>query len=117
MATRQVQAAIDSSAPPQEVAKAAVQDAVAAAETDAEKEALALQLFKEATGRFPQESSDRRSVYLGGFLLVGLVFLTTALVAMFLVLDDKEVPESLATLGTALGSGIVGGLFGYAKQG
>ena len=111
-----VEAAIISSAGPGEVAKAAVRDAVAAAPTDEEKEALAVQLFKLATGRFPQESSDRRAVYQGGMLLVGVVFLTTALVTMALVLDDKEVPEWLATVATALGSGIIGGLFGYAKQ-
>lgn len=60
------QAALERNAPAGDVAKAAVQDAVAGAQTQAEKEALALQLYKEATGRFPQDSSDRRAVYTGG---------------------------------------------------
>lgn len=110
------QQALDNSAPSADVAKAAVKDAVAGAESDAEKEALALQLFKEATGRFPQDSSDRRAVYMGGFILVGLVFLVTAALALVLVLDDKSVPDWMSTLATALISGVVGGLFGYARQ-
>lgn len=100
-----------------EVAKAAVKDAVAEAGSQAEKDALALALYKEATGRFPQESSDRRAVYLGGFTLVGIVFAITAAVALVLVLSDKAVPDWVSTLATALVSGVVGGLFGYAKQG
>lgn len=110
------QAAIQSDAPPAEVAKAAVKDAVARADTQAEKEALALALYKEATGRFPQDSSDRKAVYQGGFVLVGLIFVGTVVLALLLVLDDKSVPEWMAALATALGSGIIGGLFGYAKQ-
>lgn len=48
---------------------------------------------------------------------MGLIFLVTAALALFLVLNDKGVPEWMSTLATALGSGIIGGLFGYAKQG
>lgn len=111
-----VQQAIENSAPSADVAKAAVKDAVAGAQSDAEKEALALQLFKEATGRFPQDSSDRRAVYMGGFILVGLVFVVTSALALVLVLDDKSVPDWMSTLATALISGVIGGLFGYARQ-
>ncbi|MEP1126312.1 MAG: hypothetical protein ABJH68_20715 [Ilumatobacter sp.] len=114
--TTLTEAAIASSASPDEVAKAAVKDAVAEAGSQAEKDALALSLYKEATGRFPQDSSDRKAVYFGGFILVGLVFLVTAALALILVLDDKSVPDWMATLATALVSGVVGGLFGYAKQ-
>lgn len=80
------------------------------------KEALGLALYKEATGRFPQDSSDRRWVYIGGFVLVGFVFVVTAGLALVLVLNDKAVPEWSSTLATALISGVIGGLFGYAKQ-
>jgi len=109
--------AIKAAASSEEVATAAVKDAVAGATSEAEKEALALSLYKEATGRFPQDSADRRSVYLGGFWLVAMVFVVTAAVAVVLILNDKSVPDWLSTLATALGSGIIGGLFGYAKQG
>ncbi len=110
-------AAMESDAPPEDVAKAAVKDAVAGAQTQAEKEALALALYKEATGRFPQDSSDRRSVYQGGFILVGVIFVATVVAAVVVLLNGGEIPEWLSTLATALGSGIIGGLFGYAKQG
>lgn len=109
--------AIADSAPADEVAKAAVKDAVATATTEAEKEALALALYKEATGRFPQDSSDRRAVYTGAFWLVGVVFVTTAVLAAVLVLNDKSVPDWMSVLATAAISGLVGGLFGYAQQG
>lgn len=108
--------AIANQAPKADVAKAAVKDAVSGAQSEAEKEALALSLYKEATGRFPQDSSDRKSVYLGGFLLVGVIFALTIVAAVILVLKDKSVPDWLSTLSTGLGSAIVGGLFGYAKQ-
>ena len=111
------QAAIANSDTSEEVAKAAVKDAVAGATTDAEREALALALYKEATGRFPQDSSDRRAVYTGGFALAGIVFVVTAAAAVALVLDGKQLPDSLTVLATALISGVIGGLFGYAKQG
>jgi hypothetical protein len=109
--------AINESAPSAEVAKAAVKDAVAGAQSDAEKEALGLALYKEATGRFPQDSSDRRAVYTGGFVLVGLIFVVTAALTLILVLGNRSVPEWISTLATALASGVIGGLFGYAKQG
>lgn len=109
-------AAIERSEPADKVAKAAVKDAVAAATTEKEKEDLAVALYKEATGRFPQESSDRKSVYQWGFGLVGVVFAVLAVVVVVLVSDDKLVPDSMATLATALISGTIGGLFGYAKQ-
>ena len=99
-----------------EIAKAALKDALQDAGSDAEKEALAKELYKEATGRFPQDSSDRKGVYIGGFVLVGFIFFILAALVAVLLLKDKTVPESLWTLSTALASGIVGGLFGYAKQ-
>lgn len=68
-------------------------------------------LYKEATGRFPQDSSDRRAVYLGGFVLVGIVFLGIITVAIILGVNDKTVPEPFWTVATALGSGVIGGLF------
>jgi hypothetical protein len=110
-----VQSAIERAAPPEDVAKAAVQDAVAG-QSPAEKEALALALYKEATGRFPQDSSDRRLVYISGFVLVGVIFVVTAALTALLVMNGNSVPEWTSTLATALGSGIIGGLFGYAKQ-
>lgn len=111
------EAAIANAEPSAEVAKAAVKDAVAGAASDAEREALALALFKEATGRFPQDSSDRRAVFIGGFVLVGVVFVATVVLALVLILNNKDAPEWLSTMATALASGIIGGLFGYAKQG
>lgn len=115
MATR-VEAAITGGAAVDDVAKAAVKDAIDAAPTEEAKKDLALELYKEATGRFPQESSDRRIVFLGGFVLVGVVFVVLAVVAVILVSDDKSVPDSLSTLATALVSGMLGGLLGYAQQ-
>lgn len=111
-----VQDAIQSSATKEEVAIAAVQDALEGATSDKEKEALALTLYKEATGRFPQDSSDRRAVYTGGFWLLGIVFVASAVVTISLVLFDKTVPDSVTVLATVLVSGVIGGLFGYAKQ-
>jgi hypothetical protein len=111
-----VQSAVNSKVSAEEVAKAAVQDAVESATSEKEKEALALALYKEATGRFPQDSSDRRAVYTGGFWLLGSVFVVIAGVTIWLVLQDKAVPESVMVLATALVSGVIGGLFGYAKQ-
>ena len=108
--------AIEANRPSDDVAKAATKDAVASINSEAEKEALALALYKEATGRFPQDSSDRRSVYMGGFILVGLIFLVMAVLVAILLLENKTVPDSLWTMSTALVSGVVGGLFGYAKQ-
>jgi hypothetical protein len=110
------QTALENAAPAEEVAKAAVKDAVAGAATDTEKEALGLALYKEATGRFPQDSSDRRAVYTGGFVLLGVVFLISAALVAVVVLSEKTVPDWLAVLATALVSGLVGGLFGFAKQ-
>ena len=109
--------AIERQATALDIAKAAVQDAAAGATTEAEKEALALALYKDATGRFPQDSSDRRAVYLGGFVLVGIVFLGIIAVAIVLGINNKTVPDPFWTVATALGSGVIGGLFGYAKQG
>lgn len=111
------ESAIQNNAPPEQVAKAAVKDAVAGASTEAEKQALALDLYKEATGRFPQDSSDRKAVYQGGFILVGLIFVVTAGLVLYAMANAGGVPEWMSTLATALGSGIIGGLFGYAKQG
>lgn len=101
--------------PADQLANAAVKDAIDGASTEEEKEALALELFREATG-FPQASSDRRAVFTGGFWLVGIVFLVTAGLAVVLILNDKEVPDWLSTFATALVSAVLGGLFGYAKQ-
>ena len=112
----QVQKAIGSNLSTDEVAKAAVRDAVEGASSDQEKEALALALYKEATGRFPQGSSDRRAVYTGGFVLVGVVFLVIAVAVVVLALNKTTIPESLTVLATALVSGVIGGLFGYAQQ-
>lgn len=111
------QAAIANSASADDVAKAAVKDAVAEASTAEEKEALGAALYKEATGRFPQSSYDRKVVYMGGFVLVGVVFIVTAALAALVLLNDKLVPDWIGILATALVSGVVGGLFGYAKQG
>lgn len=110
------QAAIDAAEPSDVVAKAAAKDAAAGAGTAAEKEALGLALYREATGRFPQDSSDRRAVYIGGLILVGLIIVIVGSLALILTLEDKELPEAVVTLATALASGIIGGLFGYAKQ-
>ena len=117
MATPLTDQARTNQAPVAELARAAAKDAAAGAQTQAEKETLGLELYKEATGRFPQISSDRRAVYVGGFVLVGIVFVVTAALALVLVLDGKAVPEWMSTLATALGSGVIGGLFGYARQG
>jgi hypothetical protein len=117
MATTLAQSAIQENAAPDEVAKAAAKDATAAAKSQAEKDALALALYKEASGRFPQDSSDRKAVYTGGFVLVGVIFVLTMVVVVLLILAGKAVPEGMSILATALGSGIIGGLFGYAKQG
>lgn len=108
-------AAMDAAESPTEVAKAAVREATATVPED-QKEDLALELYKAATGRFPQKSSDRRAVYVGGFVLVGFIFLLTTAMATIVVLDDKSVPEWLSTLATALGSATLGGLFGYSRQ-
>ena len=111
------QAAIENQEPADEVAKAAVKEAASAASTDTEREALALTLYKEATGRFPQDSSDRRAVYTGGYWLVGGVFAAALAAAVFLVIEGKPIPEFVSILATAVTSGVIGGLFGFAKQG
>lgn len=49
--------------------------------------------------------------------MVGIVFLILATLAVVLLLNNKSIPDSMATLATALISGVIGGLFGYAKQG
>lgn len=116
MSTTLTQDALAKSAPTNEVAKAAAQDASAETQSDAEKEALGLALYNAATGRFPQDSSDRKTVYLGAFVLVGTVFVLTAILVIVLVLKGKTVPDWIPTLVTALTSGVIGGLFGYAKQ-
>ena len=71
------QQAIIEAAPSAKVAEAAAKP-WRVHKTEAEKEALARALYKEATGRFPQDSSDWRTVYTAGFVLVGIVFLATA---------------------------------------
>ena len=55
-------------------------------------------------------------MYIGGFVLVGLVFLVIAVVAVVFGFIDKTIDGPLAVLATALISGVLGGLFGYAKQ-
>ena len=116
MSMVRVKNAIDNDKSIDEVAKAAVQDAAESASSEQEKEDLAVALYKEATGRFPQNSNDRRAVYDGAFMLLGGVFALVVIAATTIVLLGKSVPESLSILATALVSGVVGGLFGYAKQ-
>ncbi len=53
-------------------------------------------------------------MYLGGYALVGVIFVVT--IAAVVLMGSTGVPEWMSTLATALGSGIIGGLFGYAKQ-
>lgn len=108
--------AIRNSAPPDVVAKAAAQDAAAAAPTQAEKDALAVQLYKEVSGRFPQDSSDRRAVFIGAFWLAGAILFFSLVFAGVLLLNNKVVPDSVYVLATAGVSGVIGGIFGYAKQ-
>lgn len=108
--------ALQENAEPKDVATAAVKEAIAGADSEAEKEALALSLYKEATGRFPQDSSDRKAVYVGGFLLVGIIVLLVLVALIIVLLKDKTMPDALWVLATAVTSGVLGGLFGYAKQ-
>lgn len=112
-----VDQAIRENRPPQEVARVAMKEAIVAAGSEAEKENLAASLYKDATGRFPQNSMDRKTVYVGGFWLAGCVFLLTMALVFGLVLAGKPVPDWIGTLATALASGVIGGLFGYAQQG
>ncbi len=116
MSNTRAQLAIANNETKLEVAKAAVKDVVENASTNEEKEKLAVTLYKEATGRFPQDSSDRLAVYTGGFWLLGIVFAIIVAATVAIVLNNKTVPEALTILATALVSGVVGGLFGYAKQ-
>ena len=114
--TARLQQAIATNAPAGEVARVAARAASETAQTDTEREALARDLYKEATGRFPQDSSDRRAVYLAGFVLVGISFVAVLLLAAFGMNQGNEVPEWISVLATALVSGVIGGLFGYARQ-
>ena len=66
-------------------------------------------LYKEATGRFPQASSDRKEVFVRGFWLVGAVFVATLGFALTLLLADKAVPDWTSVFATAIGSGVIGG--------
>ena len=109
-------AAMDSDGTPTDIARAAVREAAATIPAD-EKEDLAKELYKEATGRFPQNSSDRKAVYVGGFTLVGFIFLLTAALAALGMWRTADVPSWMSTLATALGSATLGGLFGYSRQG
>ena len=67
----------------------------------------------QGADHFPQRSSDRRAVFIGGLLLVAFVFAVTAVAGV----TAGDVPEWLPTLATALASGVIGGLFGLARQG
>lgn len=111
-----VETAISENQSPDDIARAAARDAASAAANDAQKEALALALYKEATGRFPQDSRDRRAVFIGGYVLVAVVFIVLIVPVVVLQLNDKTLSSSITTLATALISAVLGGLFGYAKQ-
>jgi hypothetical protein len=55
-------------------------------------------------------------IFVVGFVVVLLAFVTVAGVVLVLALNDHNIPDSLTTLATALISGIVGGLFGLSRQ-
>jgi hypothetical protein len=71
--------------------------------------------LKKAAGNL-LESKDQRTVFVAGFILIGIVFITVAVVTAILVTDDHNLPDAVAALATALVSGVVGGLFGLARQ-
>jgi len=99
------------------VLKAAADEAAENVGTRQDAESLAVEVYEKLAGRtFPQRSADRRAVYVGGMILIGSVFALTLLTVTLLALNDKVVPESIWTIATALGTGVLGGLFGYAQQ-
>lgn len=105
------------------VAAAAVEAAATPTEKkEAAKEAVNSLPEKErqefVKSLFPQESKDRRAVFIAGFIVAGVVALVLAGIAWGIAstADSSELASSVIVLATGFSSAILGGLVGAYRS-